>query len=313
MIEINWIVQKFKKESPKWVVLIRWATATGKTSLSIELARGFWDVEIISADSRQLYMHMDIGTDKISKEIRAQVPHHMVDIIDPSETFTAGQWKEMVENIIDDIHARGKTPVVVWGTWLYIDMLYKNFCMPEVAPDQDWRDIMEAKESDNKWFLHARLQEVDPEEAMKHHPNSTRYILRALEIYEKTWVPKSQLAKELPVKRPLLMIGLRREKEDTNRRINKRIKEMLADGWLIQENKMLLEKWYTLSDIAMNGIWYKEVIGYLEGEYNLDRCEELLKRNTHRYAKRQRSWFRRYIAESKVKRKENVEYVIVEL
>jgi len=305
-------IETFTQDHPTGVIILRWATATGKTSLSLELAKNF-DIEIISADSRQIYTQMDVGTDKIDAITREQVPHHMIDIIHPDQTYTAGQWKAEVEGLVDEIHARGKIPVIVWWTWLYIDMLYKNFNMPDVAPDQEWRDVMEKREAQEPGYLFKELQKVDPNEAMKHHPNSTRYVLRALEIYTKTGTPKSELAKELPVKRPLLMVGLRREKEDTNRRINKRIKEMLANWALIQENKALLEKWYTLEHTAMNGIWYKEVVWFINGEYNLDRCEELMKRNTHRYAKRQRSRFRRYIMDSKARPKENVQYVLIEL
>lgn len=298
---------------PEWVIILRWATATGKTSLSIELAREYVNIEIISADSRQIYRYMNVGTDKVSQELRDEIPHHMIDIVDPDETYTAGQWKEKVEKLIPEIHARWHIPLIVWGTGLYIDMIYKNFNMPDVAPDPEWRAVMESREVENPWFLHSELTKIDPDEAQKHHPNSLRYILRALEICHKTGQKKSELAQELPVQRPLLMIGLRRQRDDTNIRINKRIKEMLADGVLMEENKKLLEMWYALGHTAMNGIWYKEMIWYIQWEYGQERCEELLKRNTHRYAKRQRSRFRRYIAESKMKPKDEVEYVLIEL
>ncbi len=312
---ILWIkdtIEEFIQREPKGLVIFRWATATGKTSLSCVIAKKI-DAEIISADSRQIYRHMDIGTDKISDSVRSDIRHHMIDIVSPDETYTAWQRKEQVEWLIADIHERWKVPIVAGWTWLYIDMLYKNFNMPEVAPDQVRRTEMEKKESDDPWFLFRELEKVDPNEAMKHHPNSIRYVLRALEIYTKTGIPKSELAKELPVKRPLLMIWLWREKEDTNGRINKRIKQMLKDWALIEENKNLLQMWYTLDHTAMNGIWYKEVVWYINGEYDIDRCEELMKRNTHRYAKRQRSRFRRYIMDSKARPKDNVQYELIEL
>ena len=305
-------VEDFIQRKPKGLVIFRWATATGKTNLSCAIAKEI-DAEIISADSRQIYRHMSIGTDKVDAYIRNEIRHHMIDIVSPDETYTAWQRKEQVECLIKSIHERWKVPIVAGGTWLYIDMLYKNFNMPEVAPDQARRTQMENKEAEDPWYLFKELQKVDPTEAMKHHPNSIRYVLRALEIYTKTGTPKSELAKELPVKRPLLMIWLWREKEDTNRRINKRIKQMLKDWALIEENKHLLDMWYTLDHTAMNGIWYKEVVWYINGEYGLVRCEELMKRNTHRYAKRQRSWFRRYIMDSKARPKENVQYELIEL
>lgn len=311
-------VVEFVSGTPKWVLVLCWATATGKTGLSIAL--GTWmkehdlpPLEIISADSRQIYRYMDIGTDKINLEQRKGITHYMLDIVDPDETYTAWQRKQSVEHHIAEIHARGHVPCVVGWTWLYIDMVYKNFSMPDVAPDRDWRDTMWQKERDNPWFLYTQLQHIDPEEAMKHHPNSTRYILRALEIFHKTWQKKSVLAQEQPVKWPLYMIGLWREKEDTNRRINARIKEMMASDGLVQENRKLLAMGYTLEHTAMNGIGYKEVIGYIQEEYDKDRCIELLKRNTHRYAKRQRSWFRRYITDMKARPKEWVKYEVIEL
>jgi len=170
---------------------------------------------------------MDIGTDKVSKEIQAKIPHHQLDLIEPSKTYTAGQWKKDVYKLIPEIQARGNIPFVVGGTGLYINMLYKNFAMPDVAPDEKWRKQMMTQEEQTPGFLFDQLQKIDPLEAQKHHPHSTRYLLRALEIYEKTGKTKTELAQEKPVDRPLLMIGLRREKEETNRLINQRVKEMM--------------------------------------------------------------------------------------
>ena len=302
------------------LLIIRWATATGKTSLSIDIARNperlrdfgieVRPVEIISADSRQIYMYMDIGTDKIQQEIRAEIPHHMIDIVDPTDTYTAWQWKQEVEVLIEQIFARGHQPIVVWGTGLYIDTLYKNFSMPNVAPDRAWRETMMEKEDENPWFLFEELSRIDPQEAQKHHPNSTRYLIRALEICHFTWSTKTELCRELPVRRPIYMLWLRREKEDTNMRINARIKEMMTGDELIHENKKLLDMWYTLEHTAMNGIWYKEIVWYIQWEYDIEKAKELLRRHTHRYAKRQRSRFRRYIMDSKARPKDNVEYEV---
>jgi tRNA dimethylallyltransferase len=147
------------------------------------MGKGF---EIISADSRQIYQHMDIGTDKVSKEVRQQIPHHMIDVVTPDQTYTAGQRKAAVEQLIPEIQGRCNIPLVVGGTGLYIDMLYKNFSMPEVAPDPVRREQMMQQEEKSPGWLFTELQQVDPDEAMKHHPHSTRYILRALEIYTKT-------------------------------------------------------------------------------------------------------------------------------
>ena len=226
LADISHSISTFHQNNPQGVVIIRGATATGKSALSIELAEKF-PVEIISADSRQIFRDMNIGTDKVSKEVREKVAHHQIDIIDPDGFYTAGQWKADVQKLIPEIQSRGNIPLIVGGTGLYIDTIYKNFLMPEVEPDFPLREKWYAEEEAEPGILRQRLHKVDPEEAAKHHPNSTRYIVRALEIFEKTGVMKSDSATEQPVQRPLLMIGLWREKEDTNRRINARIKEML--------------------------------------------------------------------------------------
>lgn len=311
---MNHIIEKIKsfhQANPDGVVIIWWATATGKSSLSIELARSI-PTQIISSDSRQIYKYMDIGTDKVSQEIRDEIVHHQIDIVSPSQTYTAGERKADVVKIIPQIHATWALPVIVGGTGLYIDTIYKNFSMPEVAPDESWRAEMMKHEEECPWSLWKSLDEKDPIEALKHHPNSTRYLLRALEICEKTGKTKTELAQQLPVQWPLLMVGLWREKEETNKRINARIKEMVA-WWLLDEVQWLIDHGYTIENTAMNGIWYKEVVWYFQGEYGQEKMVELLKRNTHRYAKRQRSWFRRYIAEGIQTPKDKVQYEVIYL
>ncbi len=304
-------VRDFADRNPKGVIIIRWPTATWKTDLSIKLAEKL-PSEIISADSRQIYKYMDIWTDKVSKEIRERIPHFQIDIVDPSQLYTAWERKKDTENIISNIHSRWKIPIIVWGTWLYIDTIYKNFDMPDVEPDFSLREKLYKEEEKNPWILYKKLQEVDPLEAQKLHPNTLRYIVRALEIYYKTWKPKSELARQRPVKWPLLMIWLRREKEDTNKRINKRIKKQI-EMWLVDEVKWLLDQWYSPDLQSMQWLWYKEIVWYLQGRYDLEKAVEILKRNTHRYAKRQRTWFRRYIAESKQAPRQNVEYLFYNL
>lgn len=317
-MEVNDILPQVKKDieafyesNPDGAVVIRWATATGKSKLSILLSE-YFPLEVISADSRQIFRYMDIGTDKISAEIRAKVPHHQIDIVDPDQLYTAGQRRNATELLIPEIISRDKKPFIVGGTGLYIDTIYKNFSMPEVEPDFPRREEWYAMEEKEPGILWKKLNAVDPEEAAKHHPNSSRYIVRALEIYEKTGITKTDAAKEQPVKQPLLMIGLRREKDDTNRRINARIKEMLKTG-LIEEVQSLLDKGYTLEHQAMNGIGYKETVLFLEGKYNKDKLEEELKRNTHYFAKKQRTWFRRYILDANTMPKEHVTYKLYTL
>ncbi len=298
------LIDEFIARHPHGVIIIRWATATGKTWLSLEMAKHF-PVEIIGADSRQLFRGMDIGTDKISQEIRKKVPHHQIDIISPDEHYTAGQWQTDTENIIRDIQTRGKIPMIVGWTGLYVDTIYKNFSMPELPPNPALREELYAKEEAKPWCLRNELFRIDPEEANKHHMNSLRYIIRALEIYYSSGKTKTESFTANPPQWPLLMIGLRRWKDETNKRINKRIHEMF-DEWLIEEVQWLLNQWYDPNLQSMQGIGYKEVVEYIHRKINKDKCEELIKRNTHYLAKKQRTWFRRYIADAQMNTNPNI-------
>lgn len=304
-------INSFKENNPDWVVVIWWATATWKSRLSVELSQ-FFPMEVISSDSRQIFRKMDIWTDKISSEIRAKIPHHQIDIVDPDQTYTAWEWKDDSEKIIDDILVRWKFPFIVWWTWLYIDTIYRNYSMPECSPHYDLRAELEEKEKENPGILHQELMKVDPEEAAKLHPNSIRYIIRALEIFYVTWKTKTEGYIQQPVRHPLLMLWLWRDKETTNQLINARIKEMFK-MWLVDEVDALLKEWYSPSLQSMQWIWYKEVVRYLQWEYNYEKMEEYLKRDTHHLAKKQRTWFRRYIAEWIQSPKENVMYKVRDL
>ena len=308
LLEAKDCCQNFIERFSDWTIIIRWATATWKSKLSILLS-DFFSTEIISADSRQIFCWMDIWTDKVPLSYRQKIPHHQIDIVNPDETYTAWQRKFDVENQVEDILSRKKTPIIVWWTGLYIDTIYKNFQMPECPPNYEYRDELQKKENSEPWYVYALLQQIDPEESSKLHPNATRYIIRALEIYHETWKTKTELFLHQKVTHPLLMIWLWREKEETNMRINARIKEMLK-SWLIDEVKWLLDQWFSPSLQSMQWIWYKEVVWYLLGEYDLEMMEESLKRNTHYLAKKQRTWFRRYIAEWIQTPRENVEYKV---
>lgn len=299
-------IEKFLEKNPKWIVVIRGATATGKSKLSIELSK-FFDIEVISSDSRQIFRKMDIGTDKVSKDILEKVVHHQTNIVDPDQIYTSGEWQKDVKKQIKEIQSKWKTPFIVWGTGLYIDTIYKNFDMPEIGPDHDFREKMFELENKEPWILHKKLSEIDPEEAKKHHPNSTRYIVRALEIFHKSGKTKTDTFKEQNVEQPILMIGIRRDKESTNELIAKRIKEMIK-WWLIKEVKWLLDEWYNINLQSMQGIGYKEVIWYIKWEYDIDEMEFLLNKNTQHLAKKQRTWFRRYIADGEKNPKKDVYY-----
>lgn len=311
LLEVKDRCQKFLEQFNDWTIIIWWATATWKSKLSLLLS-DFFPVEIISADSRQIFRWMDIWTDKVSIQRRKKVPHHQIDIVNPDETYTAWQRKFDVENEVEEILWHKKIPLIVWWTWLYIDTIYKNFQMPECPPNYSYRNKLQWMEDKEPWYVYNLLKEIDSEEASKLHPNSTRYIIRALEIYHETWKTKTELFLHQPVSHPLLMLWLWREKEETNIRINRRIKEMLANG-LINEVKGLLEQWYSPLLQSMQGIGYKEVVGYIQWNYNYDTMEEYLRKNTHYLAKKQRTRFRRYIAEGTQTPRENVDYEVYHL
>ena len=302
------IIQDFMAKNPNWIVIIRWATATGKSRLSVELSK-FFNVEIISSDSRQIFKEMNIWTDKVSQEILNKIPHHQINIIWPEESYTAWQRQKDVKKQIKEIQSRWKLPMIVWGTWLYIDTIYKNFQMPEIWPDFEFRKKMFDLEEKNPWFLHKELEKIDPDEAKKIHPKSTRYLVRALEIFHSSGKTKTESFLEKEVDQPILMMWIRREKDETNELINARIKEMIKSG-LVAEVRGLLDRWYSTTLQSMQGIWYKEVVWYLEWKYNIDEMENLLQQNTQRLAKRQRTWFRRYIADEKKNPKKNVKYKV---
>ena len=309
--EVKNCCQDFLSKFSDGTIVIRWATATWKSKLSLLLS-DFFPFEIISADSRQIFRWMDIWTDKVPLQWREKIPHYQIDIVNPDETYTAWQRKFDVENDVEKILSHKKHPIIVWGTWLYIDTIYKNFQMPECPPNYEYRKELQKRENLEPWYVYNLLQQIDPDEASKLHPNATRYIIRALEIYHETWKTKSELFLHQPVKHPLLMIGLWREKEETNMLINARIKEMLKI-WLVDEVEWLLNKWYDPSLQSMQWIWYKEVIGYIRWKYGYDEMEELLKKNTHYLAKKQRTRFRRYIAEWIQTPRDNVEYRVFNL
>jgi tRNA dimethylallyltransferase len=308
LLEVKNCCENFLEKFSDWTIIIWWATATWKSSLSLLLS-DFFPVEIISADSRQIFRWMDIWTDKVSLDWRKKIPHYQIDIVNPDETYTAWQRKFDVENEVEEILEHKKHPIIVWWTGLYLDTIYKNFQMPECAPNYQYREELQKKENLEPWYVYNLLKEVDPEEASKLHQNATRYIIRALEIYYETWKTKTELYYHQPVKHPLLMLWLWREKEETNMRINVRIKEMLKN-WLIDEVKWLLDQWYSSHLQSMQWIGYKEVVWYIQWEYDYDMMEELLRKNTHYLAKKQRTRFRRYIAEWKQFPRDNVEYEV---
>jgi tRNA dimethylallyltransferase len=276
----------------KPVVFIVGPTAVGKTTLSLAIANRF-DGEIISGDSMQVYRGMDIGTAKASAEEMAQIPHHLINIRNPEDAFTVSDFQQLASEAISDIHARGKLPIVVGGTGLYVESLCYQFQFGEGAPDEAMRANLQARlDSEGNEALYAELKQIDENAAAKIHPNDSRRIIRALEVWYKTGTKISEASVRKESAYDPIWIGLTMNRALLYARIEERIDLMLAAG-LVDEVKRIISLDIPSQSTSLQAIGYKELIKWLEGEYDYERAVELLKRDTRHFAKRQLSWFRR--------------------
>ena len=270
-------------------------TGCGKAALGRELAIRTGG-EIISVDSMKVYRRMDIGTAKPSTEARAQVPYHLIDVVEPSDDFSVAEYVRRAEAAIADIQARNRPVFVVGGTPLYVKALSEGlFEGPGANPEVRQR-LTKIAECDGPAVLYARLKEVDATAASKIHANDLRRIVRALEVFELTGKPISTLQEQWDRERTkfdCVFVGLRRDKEDQNQRINERVRRMMTAG-LVEEVRGLLAEPKPLSTAARQALGYAEVIDFLAGKHDLDAATELIKINTRGLAKAQRTWFRRF-------------------
>jgi len=268
-------------------------TAVGKTAFSLKAAEAF-PIEIISGDSVQVYRGMDVGSAKASPAERAVVPHHMIDVLDPDEPFTVADFKASVEALIRDIQSRGRLPMIVGGTGLYIESVVYDYRFPEAVADEAARERW-SRLADERGSaaLHELLRERDPASAARIHPNDRKRLVRALEVIDATGRPLSEQSEKRSKRSPydLCMIGLTMERELLYERINRRVDAMLQEG-LIDEVRGLLARGCDRSLPSMQAIGYKEIAAYLAGETSLEEAVYQLKRNTRHFAKRQLSWFR---------------------
>ena len=276
------------------ILVILGPTAVGKTALSLKLAEDF-NGEIISADSMQIYRDMDIGTAKVSTDIRAKIPHYMIDIVCPEKNFSVADYQKEVDKIIPEICQKNNLPILVGGTGLYIKAVIQGFLLPEMEADKELRQRLQekAKKYGNK-YVHNMLAEIDACLAHKLHPNDLRRVIRGIEIYKQTGKTKTFYKwkqKQKPPRYHALKIGLTRKRAELYQRINLRVDEMIKKG-LIEEVKYLHKK-YDLSKTALQALGYKEITGYLQKEYDLKEAKRLIKKNTRNFAKRQLTWFRR--------------------
>lgn len=269
-------------------------TASGKTAVAVELAKRLGG-EVISCDSMQIYRRMDIGTAKPTREEMSGIVHHLIDAVEPDAPFSCAEYVTRAAQAAKEITARGKLPILCGGTGLYLD---RFLCgeMEETQADEALRASLFAyAESEGIEALHARLRAVDPESAQTIHPNNVKRVVRALEIYEQTGIPKSEFDRRSQVVESpydATVIGLfYPRREVLYERINRRVDIMLADGLLEETEKLMQEGVFEVNQTAAQAIGYKELLGYFDGNETLTEAAENLKTATRRYAKRQLTWF----------------------
>ena len=279
----------------KPLIVLTGPTAVGKTSLSISLAKAV-NGEIISADSMQVYKGMDIGTAKIRKEEMQGVTHYLVDILEPEEEFHIVKFQELAKAALEEIYAKGKIPILVGGTGFYIQAVTRDIDFTQAEQETSYREELEqfAKEKGAE-YLHEKLREVDSKSAENIHANNVKRVIRALEFYHQNGTPISEHNEEQKQQTSpynLAYFVLTAPREILYERIDRRVDQMMEEG-LLEEVKSLRERGCHRGMVSMQGLGYKEILAYLEGEYPLEEAVRILKRDTRHFAKRQLTWFRR--------------------
>ena len=278
----------------KPVLVLIGPTAVGKSRVAVEVAKAF-ETEVLTADSRQVYREMDVGTDKPTPEERQGVPHRLIDLVNPDESFNVGLYRRQALDEIERLYRDSRLPLVVGGTGLYVRTLLKGLCD---APPTD-PIVRGALQQEVKDFghdrLYARLVAVDPVVAARLHPRDESKVIRALEVHQVSGRRMSEYQQEHGfAERPFsaLIIGLNRDRDALYRRIEERIDWQLAHG-LIEETKQLLARGYRRDSAAMKGLGYRQVAEHLAGEYDATEMVRRFKRDTRHYSKRQMTWFRK--------------------
>ncbi len=277
------------------LIVILGPTAVGKTEFAIRLAERL-NGEIISADSRLFYRGMDIGTDKPTPEARARVPHHLIDVADPDETWSLGRFQQAARLAIQEVHQRGRLPFLVGGTGQYIRAVVEGWHPPRVEGDPRLRQALEnlAKvrgEPQGAYWLHEKLQRIDPIAAGRIDPRNLRRTVRALEVILLTGHRFSEQRTQSESPYSTLLIGLRRPRTELYARIDARIEAMFQAG-LLEETRRLLEQGYSPELPALSAIGYRECIAVLQGKISLEEAKTLMKRATRRYVRHQANWFK---------------------
>lgn len=276
-------------------ILILGVTASGKGRLAFELAKAT-NAEVISVDSMKVYRRMVIGTAKPSVEARQQVRYHLIDVVEPSESFSVGTFLELAQTAVKEITNRGKHIIAVGGTALYIKALLYGLFEGPGSDEKIRAQLQQRAQNEGLEQLHRELEQIDTVAAANIHPNDAKRIIRALEVHRITGKPISSLQKQFDADKPRdnwIVIGLRRDRKEQSRRINARVKRMLESG-LVEEVKSLLAEQNPLSKQARCAIGYAEIIDYLNGATDIETATELIKKNTRRFAKNQRTWFKTF-------------------
>ena len=278
------------------VLVIAGPTASGKTKIGVELAKRL-NGEIISADSMQIYKHMNIGTAKPTINEMQNIPHHLIDFVEIGENFSVVQYKEMATRCIEDILSRGKVPIFVGGTGLYINSITEEIKYDEAAENKEIREKLEKiAETEGNERLYEKLKEVDIDTDSRLHINDTKRIIRALEVFEATGITITEhqkMSKEIEKKYDYKIVGLWMERENLYNRINLRVDKMIEDG-LEDEARNIIEMIKNNGKItSFQAIGYKEFLKYFNGEVSLEDAIASIKQESRRYAKRQVTWFKR--------------------
>lgn len=287
--------KRMELTSQRPLVILTGPTAVGKSALSIALAKAIGG-EIVSADSMQVYRHMDIGSAKIRSEEMAGVPHHLIDVLDPTEAFNVVVFQELAEHALAEIYRRGHIPILVGGTGFYIQALLYDIDFTENDEDTALRhSLEELAHREGTEALYERLRAVDPASCESIHANNVKRVIRAIEFYEKTGKRISDHNKEQqenvsPYRFAYFVLNDDRERIYQN--IDRRVDQMLAQG-LVEEVQSLRKMGCHRGMVSMQGLGYKEILSYLEGEITLEEAVYLIKRDTRHFAKRQLTWFRR--------------------
>jgi tRNA dimethylallyltransferase len=299
----------------KSVLVVLGPTGSGKTDLSFLISKKI-PLEVISADSRQIYKYMDIGTAKTSPEILSSLPHHFVGTLEPDQNYSAGQFGRDARKAVDEIFTRERIPLVVGGSGLYLRAFLEGFFEGNV---RDWNireSLIERLDRHGPAQLHEELLKVDKLSAENIHPHNGKRIIRALELFMITGESFANLRKRKmpPLKYPVLKIGLAMERPELYRRINQRVDQMFESG-LITEVKQILKRGFDKNLNSLNTVGYKEVIQFLEGKIDYKTCVNLVKRNSRRYAKRQMTWFRseKYVHWFKIEQADDLPVVAREI